>query len=133
MLKAVIIDDEEASRVILNNYVKKYCDGIEVVGFGESAKSGIETIKKHKPDVVFLDVEMPYGNAFDLLEQLDEIKFETVFVTAFSQYAIQALNLSAAYYLLKPIDIDDLIHAVDKIKANQHKDQLGSNIQGLDR
>ncbi len=119
MLKAVIIDDEEAARNILFSYVQKYCEGVEVVGFGESVKTGLEAIKKHQPHIVFLDVEMPFGNAFDLLEQIDKVDFETVFVTAYSEYAIRALNLSAAYYLLKPIDIDELVQAVDKIKANQ--------------
>lgn len=119
MLKAVIIDDEEAARNILFSYVEKYCEGVEVVAFAESVQTGLKAIKNHQPDIVFLDVEMPFGNAFDLLEQIDKVDFETVFVTAYSEYAIRALNLSAAYYLLKPIDIDDLVQAVDKIKANQ--------------
>jgi len=81
----------------------------------DSVQTGLEAIKKHRPDVVFLDIEMPYGNAFDLLEQLDNIDFEIIFVTAYRDYAIKALNLSAAYYILKPIDIDELVSAVDKI------------------
>lgn len=122
-MKAVIIDDEKDSRNILANYLAKYCPEVEVCGFGESVATGLEVIKSHQPDVVFLDIEMPYGNGFDLLDKIDTITFETIFVTAFDNYAIQALNQSAAYYLLKPIDIDELIKAVNKIK----EERAGSN------
>ena len=121
MIKAVIIDDEEDSRKILANYLSKYCVDIEVCGFGESVVTGKEVIRKHNPDVVFLDIEMPYGNGFDLLDSIKEITFETVFVTAFDHYAIQALNQSAAYYLLKPISIDELINAVNKIRTERNE------------
>src|SRR5690348_3040261 len=121
-MKAIIIDDEKDSRDILANYLVKYCPEVTVCGFGESVSTGLEAIDKHKPDVVFLDIEMPYGNGFDLLDTISDITFETVFVTAFDNYAIQALNQSAAYYLLKPIDIDELIKAVDKIKAERTND-----------
>jgi len=121
MIKAVIIDDEEDSRKILASYLAKYCVDIEVCGFGESVATGTEAIQKHKPDIVFLDIEMPYGNGFDLLDGMKEITFETVFVTAFDHYAIQALNQSAAYYLLKPISIDELINAVSKIRTERRE------------
>lgn len=118
-MKAVIIDDEKDSRNILASYLKKYCPDVTVCGFGESVATGLEEIKKHLPDIVFLDIEMPYGNGFDLLDKIDDITFETIFVTAFNNYAIQALNQSAAYYLLKPIDIDELVKAVEKIKKER--------------
>lgn len=121
ILKAVIVDDELASRAALANFIAKYCPDVVVSGFGESVKTGLEAIRQHQPDIVFLDVEMPYGNAFDLLEQAGEINFETVFVTAFSHYALKALNFSAAYYILKPIDIDELIGAVQKIRLEREK------------
>ncbi len=116
MIKAVIIDDEQDSRESLHHFVTKYCDDVEVMGFGENVKTGIKAIKGHNPQLVFLDVEMPFGNGFDLLEQIGEVNFEVIFVTAFSQYAMKALNLSASYYILKPVDIDELINAVDKAK-----------------
>lgn len=119
MMNAVIVDDEKDARQILANYLSKYCPDVKVCGFGESVSTGIEAIQMHQPDIVFLDIEMPFGNGFDLLDKISDITFETVFVTAFDNYAIQALNQSAAYYLLKPIDIDELIKAVEKIKKER--------------
>jgi len=115
MLKAVIIEDEAASRETLRNYLTKYCKEVHVSGEADSVKTGLEAISLHKPDVIFLDVEMPYGNAFDLLDQIEEKNFETVFVTAYDHYAMKAINFSASYYILKPIDIDELIKAVEII------------------
>jgi two-component system, LytTR family, response regulator len=123
MLKAIIIEDELASRETLRNYIAKYCHDVSVLAEAGDIKEGLVAIKKFSPDLVFLDVEMPYGNAFDLLEQVEDITFETIFVTAFSNYAIQALNFSASYYILKPVDIDELIKAVDKIKEAVSKNR----------
>lgn len=119
MMKAVVIDDEKDSREILANYLTRYCPDVAIAGFGESVSTGLVAIHKHRPDLVFLDIEMPYGNGFDLLDRAGNVTFETVFVTAFDNYAIQALNQSAAYYLLKPIDIDELVKSVDKIKKER--------------
>lgn len=118
-LKAILVDDEQDSRDILSNYIAKYCPDIELLEKCGSVKTGLQAIKEHRPDIVFLDIEMPYGTGFDLLDQVGEIDFETVFVTAYDNYAIQALNQSAAYYILKPIDIDELIQAVEKIKIER--------------
>ena len=131
MLKAVIVEDEPMSREILSGYITKYCPDVNVVGMADSVATGIETIRKQKPDILFLDVEMPKGNGFDLLEQIGDIDFETVFVTAFGNYAIQALNYSAAYYILKPVSIDELIQAVDKIKTQKQKNQLSLHTKVL--
>jgi len=122
-IKAVIVEDELASRTTLNNYLNKYCSQVEVLEMADSIASGLAAIKSHKPDLVFLDIEMPYGNAFDLLESIDEVDFEIIFVTAYKDYAIKALNLSAAYYILKPIDIDELVAAVTKICERQKSDE----------
>jgi two-component system LytT family response regulator len=129
-LKAIIVDDEEASRDTLKNYLGRYCPDVEFMAQADSVKKGIEAIRQYQPDIVFLDVEMPYGNAFDLLEQVQDVSFETVFVTAFSNYALKALNLSASYYILKPIEIDELILAVNKIKKQkeEHKELLHTKI-----
>jgi two-component system LytT family response regulator len=114
---ALIIDDEALARETLTSYIQKYCPTITVLAQAENIILGKELIAKHQPDILFLDIEMPFGNAFDLLESKPSGNFEVIFVTAFSQYAIQALNMSAAHYLLKPIDIDELIDAVSKVKT----------------
>lgn len=135
-MKAVIIDDEADSRQILTNYISKYCPDVKICGYGESVATGLAAIEAHQPDLIFLDIEMPYGNGFDLLERAGDMKFETIFVTAFDNYAIQALNQSAAYYLLKPVDIDELMRAVEKIRSEraasgytQHARVLAENIK----
>jgi len=116
-LKTIIIDDEAPSRNALRHYLKKYCPDVEVVGEGDGIKTGLAAIEAHQPDLLFLDIEMPFGNGFDLLERLPEDhRIEVVFVTAYEQYALRALRLSAAHYLLKPVDIDDLIDAVERVK-----------------
>lgn len=121
-LKAIIVEDERASREILKNYLKKYCPNVDVLGEAENIEEGLVLIRNNDLDLVFLDVEMPYGNAFDLLEKVGDINFETVFVTAYNQYAIEALNAHASYYLLKPISIDELIKAVDYVIQIKEKE-----------
>ena len=137
-LNALIVEDEANSRDILRNYLTKYCGNVTVVGEAGSIQEALQLIKDHEPDLVFLDVEMPYGNAFDLLDQLPDRSFETVFVTAYNQYAIDALNNHAAYYLMKPINIDELIKAVDyvseiKTKETALEDQvLNAQLPGVE-
>ncbi len=121
-LKAVIVEDEANSREILRNYLAKYCENVTLLGEGATIEEGLVQIKKHCPDLVFLDVEMPFGNAFDLLDQIPDRTFETIFVTAYNQYAMDALNHHAAYYLMKPINIDELIKAVDYVRAIKEKE-----------
>jgi len=120
-LSAILVDDEKSSRNVLREYITRYCPDVTVVAEADSVQSALLEIKEHAPDILFLDVEMPRGNGFDLLEQLEELPFETIFVTAFDHYAIQALNYSAAYYLLKPVSIDELIAAVAKVRAQKEK------------
>ncbi|MFN8207021.1 MAG: LytTR family DNA-binding domain-containing protein [Bacteroidales bacterium] len=135
-IRAILVEDEAASRETLHNYLGKYCPDVQVVAEASNVTEGLKAIKTHQPDLVFLDVEMPYGNAFDLLSQVENPGFETIFVTAFSNYAMQALNFSASYYILKPVDIDELIKAVEKVKLslrekkdNVHTQVLLENIQ----
>lgn len=115
-ITALIVDDERDSRESLQSYLGKYCPEVRVLQACANIQEAAEAIQAEQPQLVFLDIEMPYGNAFDLLDQLETVDFEVVFVTAYSQYAIPALNLSAAYYLLKPIDIEELIAAVSKVR-----------------
>jgi two-component system LytT family response regulator len=111
---AIIVDDEQDSRETLRYYVSKYCPNITLVGECENIEEAQKTILSRNPAIVFLDIEMPFGNAFDLLERLEQVDFEIIFITAFSQYAVRAFNLSAVHYLLKPVDIDELVSAVEK-------------------
>jgi len=127
-ITAVIVDDEAIARDVLAKYLKKYCPQIQVLGEAENSKQAAALILDKKPQLVFLDVEMPYGNAFDVLDATQEHEFEAVFITAFSEYSLKALNLSAAYYILKPIDIKELIAAVEKVeKEIESKQQFNKN------
>jgi len=121
-LKTIIVEDEQTSREILKSYLSKYCPTVEVVGEAENIDEALVLIRNNELDMVFLDVEMPYGSGFDLLEKLGNIDFEVVFVTAYNQYAIDALNKHASYYLLKPISIDELIKAVDYVSEIKTKE-----------
>lgn len=114
-IKSVIVEDELAAREVLKNYLSKYCPQVEVVGEAQNIKEAVPLLHEIQPQLVFLDVEMPFGNAFDVLEACKDLHFETIFVTAFSEYSLKALNQSAAYYLLKPISIEELIVAVNKV------------------
>ncbi len=127
-IKSVIVEDELAAREALKSYVQKYCPQIDIVGEAVNSREGIVLINDIKPQLVFLDVEMPFGNAFDVLEGCKDLFFETIFVTAFSEYSLRALNQSAAYYLLKPVSIEELILAVNKVQQHiQNKELLNRN------
>ncbi len=128
-LNAIVVEDEETSRDILKNYLKKYCPNVMILGEAANVDEALVLIRNNDLDLVFLDVEMPYGNAFDLLDRVGDINFETVFVTAYNHYAMDALNAHASYYLMKPISIDELIKAVDyvteiKTKEDALQDQV---------
>lgn len=128
-LNSIIVEDEETSREILKNYLKKYCPNVSVLGEAANVDEALVLIRNNELDLVFLDVEMPFGNAFDLLDKVGNRQFETVFVTAYNHYAIEALNAHASYYLMKPISIDELIKSVDyvvdiKTKENALQDEV---------
>ncbi|HLP64220.1 LytTR family DNA-binding domain-containing protein [Flavobacterium sp.] len=117
-IRSVIVEDETAAREALKNYLSKYCPQVEVIGEAQNIKEAVPLLHETLPQLVFLDVEMPFGNAFDVLEACKDLQFETIFVTAFSEYSLKALNQSAAYYLLKPISIEELIVAVNKVQQH---------------
>jgi two-component system LytT family response regulator len=121
-LRAIIVEDEETSREILRNYLAKYCPKVELIGEAANVDDALLIIRNNELDLVFLDVEMPYGNAFDLLDKVGDRQFETVFVTAYNHYAIEALNAHASYYLIKPISIETLIEAVDYVSEIKTKE-----------
>jgi two-component system LytT family response regulator len=119
MIKAIIIDDEENSRETLKLKIAKHCKEVEVLATCSSAEEGIETIGLLKPDLVFLDVEMPRMSGFDMLEDLDAVNFDIIFTTAYNQHAIRAIKFSALDYLLKPINKEELQNAVKRALQKQ--------------
>ncbi|TLV00767.1 LytR/AlgR family response regulator transcription factor [Dyadobacter luticola] len=116
-LRAVIIDDETNAREALTNLLRIICPEVEVCGEAKNADQGIELIGKEKPDLVFLDIQMPGKTGFDLLASFEKVDFGVIFTTAYQEYAIRAFRFSAIDYLLKPIDPDELRAAVDKFKS----------------
>ena len=117
-IRTIIVDDEKSSREVLLNYINDYCKDIEVVATASSIQTAHKAIEKHNPDLVFLDIEMPDGKGFDLLTLFEKITFRVIFVTGHSDYAIKAFRINAVDYLLKPVNIDELTAAVEKVKAN---------------
>jgi len=116
MIRTIIIDDEAKSRKLLQNLLNSYCENVEVVGEADSVQTGLAIIKQQSPDLIFLDIILQNEDGFDLLKQIDTIDFEIIFTTAHNEYAIKAIRVSALDYLLKPLNIDELIQAVEKVK-----------------
>ncbi len=131
MLRSVIIDDEPQNASILKNDIIAHCPSVEVIAVCHSAKEGIMAIKKEKPDLAFLDIEMPWMNGFEMLEMLDDINFSIIFTTAHDQFAAKAFRISAVDYLLKPIDANDLKVAVKKAQQRSEQQQGNVHIENL--
>jgi two-component system, LytTR family, response regulator len=115
-MNCIIIDDEPGNIVTLQELLKLYCPGVKVTGTAPDMHKGYEAVCRLHPDLVFLDIEMPYGNAFDLLDKLSPVKFEVIFITAFDNYAVKAFKYAALDYILKPVNITELKGAVAKAK-----------------
>lgn len=131
MQRAIIIEDEERSRSVLENLLETYCPEITMVDQGGSVKEGIRSIKKHKPDILFLDIQLLDGTGFDILEQCTDFQGAVIFTTAFDQYALKAFKFSAIDYLLKPIDIEELKAAVSKACSNSEQQFASQKITHL--
>ncbi len=121
MLRAVIIDDEENGRISLREKLKNYCPDVQLVGEAADAAKGLELIDREDPDIVFLDIEMPGMDGFEMLEQVPDRVFHLIFTTAHSQYGIDAVKSGAFDYLLKPVDIEELRESIEKIKKRQQR------------
>lgn len=119
LIKCVIVDDELRARNGLKKLLETYCEGVAVVGLAESVAMAKTVIAETAPDLVFLDIDMPGGDGFDLLENTDNITFEVIFATAYDQFALKAIKFSALDYLLKPIDLEELIMAVEKARQRR--------------
>lgn len=141
MLSSIIVDDEFKSREGLRSLVEKFLDNVEVAAVCKNGDEAIEAIRKHKPHVVFLDVQLQRETGFELLERLGDINFEIVFTTAYPEFALPAFKFSAIDYLLKPIDVNDLKRAIGKVEkrllprtaqeegANTNNEEDGSKIR----
>ena len=139
MIKAVVIEDEQKSRDVLLHLLKKNCPDVNLIGVAVNVKEGIETVRLLKPDLIFLDITMPDGSGFDVIERLCpegtdscELKFDIIFTTAFEKFAIKAIKYSALDYLLKPIDSEELKAAVKKVlhrRNNFHKQNVSSLLE----
>jgi len=114
-VKALIVDDEKDAVGFISSIIREYCPRLEVVGTASSASEGSKIIIEKNPDLVFLDVEMPHGSGFDLLATFPDKSFDVIFITAFNHYAIRAIKFSAVDYILKPININEFIEAVNKV------------------
>ncbi|MGC4101721.1 LytR/AlgR family response regulator transcription factor [Ferruginibacter sp.] len=115
MLKAIIIDDEPKGRSILQQLLTLHAPQLHIAGIAANADEGLLLIDSHKPDIVFLDVEMPGKSGFDLLRELNNIDFKVVFVSAHNHYSLKAIKFHAFDYLLKPIDLDELKQTIAKL------------------
>jgi two-component system LytT family response regulator len=116
MLNCIIVDDEDKSRENLRILIQDFCDNARVVAQCQGVAEALHAIDQHKPHIVFLDIQLQNETGFDLLEKLTEVDFDVIFTTAFSEYAIKAFKFSAIDYLLKPINIDELRNAIDRVE-----------------
>ena len=135
MIRAIIIDDEQNCIDSLVFDLQKHCREVEILETCTTPKQGLLSIKKYKPDLVFLDVQMPWMSGFEMLELIDEINFAIIFTTAFDQFAAKAFRISAIDYLLKPIDVNDLREAIrkasEKIRQKLGTDNIANLLQNI--
>lgn len=124
MAKVVIIDDEPNSRELLEYLLNNYFEDISIIGTAEDVKSGIQLLQSTQPEVILLDIEMPGGNGFDILDACADKPFKVIFITGYDHYAIKAIKYAAVDYLLKPINIEELKLALAKIDQTTHKGQI---------
>jgi len=141
-MKAIIVEDEKLGQETLLNMVNQFCEDVEIMAIVDTVQLAVREINKHNPDFIFLDIELPNENGFQLFQYFDEPKFDVIFTTAYNKYALNALKLSAIDYLLKPINLEELKHAVSLVRANIAnksavnnlnflKENLGSNMKKI--
>ena len=131
MINAILIDDEKNALEVLQMQLTQFCKEVNIVAMANGGAKGIEAIKKYNPDLVFLDIEMPHKNGFDVLTETSQFNYDVVFTTAYDQFAIKAFKFSALDYLLKPIDIVELQQAVEKAKQKKGNTNLDEKIKLL--
>ena len=131
MIEAIIIDDEINNITNLQQMLQQYCTGIQVVATASGAAAARKIIAQLQPGLIFLDIQMPGGNGFDLLKSLPSYEFDIIFVTAYDHYGIQAIKFSAIDYLLKPVNIEELQHAVEKVTVKQKNKKQNLQLENL--
>jgi two-component system LytT family response regulator len=131
MIKAVLVDDDPKNITILKTLLEELKSDIEVAGEANNVDEAVRLIPQLSPNLVFLDIEMPFGNAFDLLDKLMPVNFEIIFITAFNEYSLKAFRYSALDYLLKPVDIDDLHLAVQKAEKKIELKNINSQLSNF--
>lgn len=131
MIQALIIDDEKNAIEVLELQLSRYCKQVQVLATAQGGVQGIELIRKYQPDLVFLDIEMPHKNGFDVLNETKDCRYKVIFTTAYDQFAIRAFKFSAVDYLLKPIDIRELQEAVEKAAIKEEQGSLDEKLQVL--
>jgi two-component system, LytTR family, response regulator len=119
MIRTILIDDEQNALDVLAILLKKNFEQIEIIASTDNGEEGIQLIQTLKPDLVFLDIEMPHVNGFDVMKATEEIKYNVIITTAYNQFAVKAFKFAALDYLLKPIDMSDLREAIAKVKLNE--------------
>jgi two-component system LytT family response regulator len=131
MIKTIIIEDEQQSREVLELMLKKFTGIIDLVDSCSTPEKGIESIEKNSPDLVFLDIQMPRMNGFEMLKKLSTVDFNIIFTTAYNKYAINAIKISALDYLLKPIDKEELETAIKKCQQNMEQKNISYKMDAL--
>ncbi|MEI9957456.1 MAG: response regulator [Ferruginibacter sp.] len=124
MINAIIIDDEAKGRIALREKLSSYCPEVNVMAEAANGQEALLLIQHHKPQLIFLDIEMPRMTGFEMLNELAEKNFHIIFTTAYDQYAIKAIKYAAFDYLLKPIDIEELKNAVSKLSTEKNTDTV---------
>jgi len=130
-IKSIIVDDEKHGRENLAGILRQYCPNVDLLSDADSVDAAVLLIQKTNPDLVFLYIEMPKANGFQLLEHFKDFRFEVIFVTAYDNYAIKAIRFSAADYILKPINLNDLQTAVGKVAERIHQKQENQRMKQL--
>ena len=131
MIRAILIDDEPKNNRILKLMLEEFCPDVQIEGQADNAEEGATLIREVEPDLVFLDIEMPYGSGFDLLDRLKPVQFEIIFITAFNNYSLKAIKYSALDYLLKPVNIEELMAAVKKASDRVTTRHVNARIENL--
>ena len=133
MLTAIIIDDELKGRIALKQKLCDYCPQVELLAEAGDGAEGLKLIEKYEPEIVFLDIEMPRMDGFEMLKQLRNKNFHIIFTTAYDQYAIKAIKYSAFDYLLKPVDIEELKSAVERVEQYLPEAQTAKKLETLEQ